>query len=56
MYVQDYLSKIHTEIMQYINTHSNEDGAKEAIQFCKENPDALDEMILEYNAIKDLTN
>ena len=38
--------------MQYMNAHSNEDGAAEALQFFNANPTALDEMAIQYKAIE----
>lgn len=56
MYIKDYLSKIRVEIMQYMNAHSNEDGAAEALQFFNANPTALDEMAIQFKAVENFIN
>lgn len=56
VYVRDYLQKVRIQIMQYMNSHSTEDGAQEVLHFIKSNPDALDEMIINYTAIEGSIN
>ena len=56
VYVKDYLKKVRIEILQYMNTHSTEDGAQEVLNFIKTTPEALDEMIISYAIIEDSIN
>lgn len=56
VYVKDYLKKVKIEILQYMNTHSTEDGAQEVLHFIKTTPEALDEMIISYAIIEDSIN
>ncbi len=56
VYVKDYLEKVKIEILQYMNTHSTEDGAQEVLHFIKTTPEALDEMIINYAIIEDSIN
>ena len=56
VYVKDYLKKIRMEILQYMNTHSTEDGAQEVLNFIKTTPEALDEMIIDYAIIENGVN
>lgn len=56
VYVKDYLQKVKVQVLEYMNNHSDENGAEEVLQYIKSAPDVLDEMIINYAAIEDSIN